>query len=245
MRFSAKRTTWLFESRSNFLGIDQIAPSNQKEQNQGHLSPLQLGRATFDILGWLPFQEFRVDVEVIRPGRTIELVQATMVSGERAVLTCRAWYLAEFDTADVAAIEERRILGPDEATPRDLTQLWAGGYISQIDTRQNESRRPGHSLTWLRSSTVLVAGEEQFPVAEYIARVDTANGLAVRESPEAWIFPNIDLSIRFYRTPDPAWNGFDTTVSWGATGIGLTSSVLHDIHGPVGRAEQCLTVRRA
>ena len=39
------------------------------------------------------------------------------------------------------------------------------------------------------------------------------------------------------------WVGFDTQVAFGPTGLGLTSSVLHDIEGPVGRAQQMLTVR--
>ncbi|MBF6247996.1 thioesterase family protein, partial [Nocardia elegans] len=39
------------------------------------------------------------------------------------------------------------------------------------------------------------------------------------------------------------WTGLDTTVTWGADGQWLTSTVLHDIHGPVGRVEQILTVR--
>ena len=41
----------------------------------------------------------------------------------------------------------------------------------------------------------------------------------------------------------PGWVGFDTQVAFGPTGLGLTSSVLHDIEGPVGRAQQMLTVR--
>jgi hypothetical protein len=37
--------------------------------------------------------------------------------------------------------------------------------------------------------------------------------------------------------------GLDTTVVFGPDGVGLTSTVLHDAHGPVGRSEQMLTVR--
>jgi hypothetical protein len=37
--------------------------------------------------------------------------------------------------------------------------------------------------------------------------------------------------------------GFDTSVSFGATGLGLTSSVIHDQDGPVGTLAQTLTVR--
>jgi hypothetical protein len=33
-------------------------------------------------------------------------------------------------------------------------------------------------------------------------------------------------------------------VSFGSDGIGLTSTVLHDLEGPFGRAEQILTIRK-
>jgi hypothetical protein len=73
--------------------------------------------------------------------------------------------------------------------------------------------------------------------------VDTANGVAVRADPTHWAFPNVDLHIDLWREPVPGWVGFDTQVAFGPTGLGLTSSVLHDIEGPVGRAQQMLTVR--
>ena len=65
----------------------------------------------------------------------------------------------------------------------------------------------------------------------------------MRESPDHWLFPNLDLTIHLYRTPVAGWVGLDTTVTFGPTGLGLTSSALHDTLGPVGRAEQILTVR--
>ena len=37
--------------------------------------------------------------------------------------------------------------------------------------------------------------------------------------------------------------GFDTTVSFGPDGLGLTRSVLHDAWGPFGTMSQILTVR--
>ena len=70
-----------------------------------------------------------------------------------------------------------------------------------------------------------------------------ANGVAVRERPEDWLFPNLDLTIHLYRQPEGEWVGLDTSVIFGSGGHGLTSSALHDASGPVGRAEQTLTLR--
>ena len=51
---------------------------------------LVTGRIAFDILGVVPLGEVEVHVEVVRPGRTIELLEAVAVSGKRAVLRARA-----------------------------------------------------------------------------------------------------------------------------------------------------------
>jgi hypothetical protein len=76
-----------------------------------------------------------------------------------------------------------------------------------------------------------------------VGLVDTANGTGVRRSPREWMFPNVDLTLHLHRQPVGPWLGLDTSVVFGPTGQGVTSSVLHDVHGPVGRAEQVLTVR--
>lgn len=205
---------------------------------------LQLSRVSFDILGRLPFDEVEIGVEVLRPGRTIELVQATATIRGRAVITARAWYLAASDTTDVAAADIPALPQPKDCPPRDLSELWPGGYIAQLEAYQAREYCPGRGATWLTSATQLIQDEEPVDVAEYIARIDTANGIATRQLPREWAFPNVDLTVHLFRRPSGTWTGLDTSVSWGSEGIGLTSSTLHDATGPVGRAEQSLTLRR-
>ncbi|MFF2618614.1 hypothetical protein [Kitasatospora sp. NPDC058046] len=73
--------------------------------------------------------------------------------------------------------------------------------------------------------------------------VDTDNGVAVRLDPAEWIFPSVDLTVNFHRRPEDHWAGLDVSVTFGLAGRGVTSTVLHDIHGSVGRAEQTHTIR--
>ncbi len=100
-----------------------------------------------------------------------------------------------------------------------------------------------HLDIWIRTDVTLVEGVDVSPTAAYLGLVDTANGIAVREDPRRWMFPNLDLVVHLFREPAGGWVGFDTTVVFGAEGLGVTSSALHDVHGPVGRAEQVLTIR--
>ena len=65
----------------------------------------------------------------------------------------------------------------------------------------------------------------------------------VRTAPEDVAFPNVDLTAHLFAAPADGWLGLDTTVSFGAGGVGLTTSVVHDERGPIGTSSQCLTVR--
>ena len=64
-----------------------------------------IGRITFDILGTTAIDEFDVRVEVVRPGRTIELLEAVADARGRPFVRARAWRLQREDTAEVAGGE--------------------------------------------------------------------------------------------------------------------------------------------
>ncbi|MEV7601905.1 thioesterase family protein [Kitasatospora sp. NPDC089797] len=203
---------------------------------------LALARISYDILGLIALDELEITVETLRPGRTIELVEAVASIAGRAVVRARAWYLAEQDTSAVAGTHDEPLPAPEEFEPWPMGEQWPGGYIASVEVRRR-STAPGRAAAWLSTPLELVAGEPSGPHAAFTALVDTANGIAVREQPTAWMFPNTDLTIHFHRRPGGRWTGLDTRVSFGPSGHGVTSTVLHDVHGPVGRAEQILTVR--
>ncbi|WP_037569906.1 thioesterase family protein [Phaeacidiphilus oryzae] len=208
-------------------------------------SPLVLGRISYDILGRLALEECEIAVETLRPGRTIELVEAVVLIGGRAAVRARAWYLSTEDTEAVAGGAEPRLPAPETLESWDLGAVWPGGYIASLDVRPVGPPRPGRTTAWVRSGLDLVAGEPCSPLASFVTLIDTANGIAVRESPTEWMFPNLDLTVHLHRSPEGGWTGLETTVAFGPTGQGITSTVLHDVSGPVGRAEQILTVRPA
>jgi len=204
---------------------------------------LQLSRITYDILGLIPLAESHVRVRTLRAGRTIELVEATMGVAGRDVVRATAWRLSKQDTAVVEGGEIPPVAGPDTLPHWPFHSVWKGGYISTMDGRKDDASRPGRGWAWIRSGVHLLQGEQVSATAQFLRLVDTANGIATREDPRQWMFPNIDLTVHLMREPAGEWIGFDTTVSFGPTGLGLTSSWLHDENGPVGRVEQALTVR--
>ncbi|MFC5928818.1 thioesterase family protein [Cryobacterium melibiosiphilum] len=203
----------------------------------------ELGRISFDILGFLAADACTVTVETIRPGRTIELLEATVTIAGRAAVLARAWYIATAETSTVAGGDTVPMVSPDRCIPWTMTDTWPGGFVASLEMQAVAPPVAGRVSAWLRTDIALVAGEPSSAHASFIALVDTANGVAVREHPTEWMFPNLDLTIHLHRQPTGAWVGLDTSVTFGPAGHGLTSSVLHDELGPIGRAEQILTVR--
>jgi hypothetical protein len=205
---------------------------------------LQLSRVSFDILGKLSREVYTIEVRIVRPGRTIELLEATAEVGGRAVARARGWMLQPSDTSEVAAGAPPALPGPNTAGRSwGLRNLWMGRYIDTLDIRTVGEAQRGRTTAWISSPVELLAGEHD-PVASYVALVDTANGVAARTPPAEWMFPNVDLTIQFHRVPAGPWVGLDTTQIFGPTGLGLTTTVLHDENGAVGVANQSLTVRR-
>jgi hypothetical protein len=207
---------------------------------------MRMARISYEILGLIPGGEFRIDTTTLRPGRTIELVQAELVAGGRTAIRATGWRMLTSDTGAVAAVEDAIIPGPDECKPYDGSAVWPGGYIRSLEMRVAEGHRPGAGKVWLRTGHPLTDRADSADFARLMGMVDTANGIAARVPPgkDSYAFPNLDLQIHMYRRPEGEWLGLDNAVSFGTDGIGLTSTVLHDCQGPFGRAEQILTLRR-
>ena len=203
---------------------------------------LVVGRLSYDILGTVPVEEFDVDVEVLRPGRTIELVEAVLTHRGRAGVRLRAWLMEPRDTTAVAGTAHEPIPGPDETRSWDPTTVWPGGFIGTAEVRRHQ-HAPGRATYWVRTDVGLVEEEETSALSRAAGLLDIANGMTVRAAPTDVLFPNVDLTAHFFAQPQGAWLGFDTTVSFGGAGVGLTTTVLHDESGPIGTSSQCLTVR--
>ncbi|HHU09218.1 MAG TPA: thioesterase family protein [Intrasporangiaceae bacterium] len=208
---------------------------------------MMLSRISYDILGIIGLGETDVHVETIRPGRTIELIEATLTTGDRPAIRARAWRLQTSDTAAVAGGTAEPLPGHEDpaAVPvwGEQSQTWPGGFINSLDIRRPVPAQQGRGTVWQRTEYGLVDGEESTDTARFLLHADTANGMGVRADPRQWMFPNVDLTVHFWRRPVYAWVGVDTQVVFGADGVGVTSAVLHDGLGAVARTEQSLTIR--
>ena len=206
---------------------------------------LRMARISLDIHGVIHAGELEVHTRMVRPGRTIELIEAEMVCQGRTAIVARAWRLKTLDSALVAAVEDRLVAHPEDLPEWKGMSPWPGGFIESLDFRVEPGHRPGRGVVWLRSLREMVEGTPTSDLVRLMGMVDTANGVAPRVAPgpASWMFPNVDLQIHMHRAPVGEWLGLAARQTYGTDGIGLTSAVLHDVEGPFGRSEQILTVR--
>lgn len=203
---------------------------------------LVIGRLSYDILGTIPVGEMDIAVRVVRAGRTIELVEATLSHNGRDTVLLRAWLMVTAPTAALAGTTLTPIPRRADMPAWSPTAVWPGGFIASADAYRQQLE-PGRAAYWVRPKVPLIRDEAVSSLARAAGLIDIANGFTVRAAPEEVAFPNIDLTAHFFAHPTGEWIGFDTSVSFGPSGVGLTHSVLHDESGPIGSMSQILTVR--
>lgn len=206
---------------------------------------MRMARVSLDILGIIHGGDIEITTRMVRPGKTIELIEAEMLCQGRTAIVARAWRLKTHDSTAVAGIEDPTVTHPEDLPAWDGMDMWPGGYIEQLEFRVEPGLRLGRGMVWMRNPNAMVDGVPSGDMVRLLGMVDTANGVAPRVAPgpESWMFPNVDLQIHMHRRPTGEWLGISSQQTYGTDGIGLTSAVLHDVEGPFGRSEQILTVR--
>ena len=209
---------------------------------------MRIARISLDILGLIPLDDFTITTRCIRPGKTIELIESVMSSRGRDCIIARAWRLLTQDTSSIAGLEDKRAPHqPADLPTWDDMKGWPGGFINSVRLVAEPDRRAGKGMVWITNDLQMVAGVPTTDLVHLLGLVDTANGVVPRLglglANAEWMFPNTDLQIHMHRLPKGRWLGIEAVQQYGADGIGVTSAILHDVHGPFGRSEQILTIR--
>lgn len=216
-----------------------------------HFAPrehMRIARISFDILGRIPLNDTAITTRFVRSGRTIELLESVLSVQGRDCIVARAWRLLTQDTSAIFGIEDSKSeFSPSDLPEWDEMHRWPGGFIKTLKLYSVPNRRPGRGMVWVTTDVEMVAGEPTSDLTALMGLVDTANGIVPRLGlgldDADWMFPNTDLQVHLFRAPIGRNLGIEAVQQFGGDGIGLTSAILHDIHGPFGRSEQILTVR--
>lgn len=208
-------------------------------------APMAISRVTVEILGPVPVAEVEVTAEVVRPGRSVELLRARMSAGGRAVAECAAWRVVVSDTTAVRTGDGPALPGPEAGEPMPRPEGWGPGYLDAMEWRALSGSLgvPGPATVWGRQRVDLVAGEPPSPLQRLLVLADSGNGVSGLLDPRRWFFINTELTVHPHREPEGEWIGMDAHTVIGARGTGTAHTVLHDRSGPVARGAQALLVR--
>lgn len=233
---------WSLEEQHIGPALGLLVHAVESDRDARRADGLVIGRLSYDILGTIPVGKMQIDVRLVRPGRTIELVEATLSHDGRDTVLLRAWLMVSGDTTRIAGSTLPPIPARSSMPAWSPTEVWPGGFIASADSFRQQIE-PGRAAYWVRPKVSLIRDEQVSALARAAGLIDIANGFTIRAAPEDVAFPNIDLTAHFFAQPQGEWLGFDTSVSFGPGGVGLTHSVLHDQSGPIGAMSQILTVR--
>ena len=134
---------------------------------------MRVARISMDFLGPLPRAVVRVETRLVRPGKRVQLSEATMWAGDREVATARVWHLATTGAApdaDGAGGLDGGSSSSQVGVPADLPEPQPQRYFSAEGTwgygRATEWRMlsggfggtTGSGDVWTRLRIPLIAG---------------------------------------------------------------------------------------
>jgi hypothetical protein len=213
--------------------LEQVAPR----------ADVMVARVTVEILGAIPTGELTVTARMARPGRSVELVEATLTAGGRDVARASAWRVRRTEGVDVPPRAPQAPPLPEVSDERVLPG-WESGYLQALEWRwaAGHIMHKGPATGWARMRYPLLPGEEPSPLTRVLVLADSGNGASSELDIADWHFINPELTVHLHREAVGEWVCLDarTTVSDG--GVGLATSYLSDLSGPLGVGAQTLLV---
>jgi hypothetical protein len=208
--------------------------------------PMRIGRVTYEILRPVPIAPLRIEAEVERGGRRVQMLSASLFAGDDEVMRSRAWRLRVEDVdLDAEFPREPPGHGPGDGKPMPFFPTGVtSGYHTAVDYLfvRGSFLELGPATVWMRSRVPVVAGEELTPLQRVLVAADSGNGVSATLDWRRFLFINVDLTVHLHRPPAGEWVCLDALTTPEADGIGLADAALYDEGGPIGRASQTLLV---
>ena len=201
----------------------------------------------FEILRPVPIGEVRVESKVLRPGKKVQLVEASLSNEGGELMRATAWLLRESEVempAEAVQLDDPPPPPEQGWVPEFFPTGEEVGYHSAMELKAVAGAflELGPATFWLRMRQPLVAGEEPTPLQRALVAADVGNGISAVLDYHEYVFINVDLTVHFERMPEGEWVCVDAITRPRPSGIGTAESVLSDERGRIGRAAQSLLI---
>jgi acyl-coenzyme A thioesterase PaaI-like protein len=208
---------------------------------------LRLARMTYEFVRPVPIGELSVEVELVRPGRRVSLLDASLLDSQGTEVTrARAQLLRPSELGE-SPLSPPPFPGPEQGRENDFPGSRGPNFATEameIRFVEGSFREPGPATAWFRLRRPLVAGEATSGLELIAAVGDFGNGIASVLSWEEHVFINPDLTLYVEREPIGEWVALQAETRIGRGSVAVAESVLWDEQGRIARGTQALLVAR-
>jgi hypothetical protein len=206
---------------------------------------MHVARITVELLRPVPLEPLSLAVRMVRPGRKVQLVEATLSTDAHDVARALALRIRRIDLPipDGLPMDTETVGPPERGKSLAMTKNFYDGFHNRaVEHRfvRGTFREAGGSTDWIRLTVPLIEGEATSPLCRVAAVADFGNGISGVLPPERFTYINPDLTISLHRYPRDEWVCLDARTRVERNGVGMAESRLFDRDGPIGRAVQCL-----
>lgn len=220
---------------------------------ENHPEPgFRIARLTVEFLGTIPRSDVQVTTEVVRDGRRIRLIEATMTSGGKKVALARAWQIATgpdglLEGAEFKGAKEVEVPALPDPQPQGGFGRPGWGYGESVEGRRIRGayRGTGYAQVWMRPLIPLVAGEKMHPLDRVLVVADSANGVSARLEMSEWLYVPPAVTVTLHRYPEDEWVLISARSDLASDGVGSTTGTLSDSSGSIGSVTQPLLIAPA
>jgi Thioesterase-like superfamily len=168
---------------------------------------LSLARVTYEFMRPVPVGPVEVSAEVVRPGRRVQLLEASILADGVEVVRARALQIHAADAGGGAGENVPPPPGPEHGQPATLRlphrPMFAFDAIEIVFVEGTWGRGPCQA--WFRLRSPIVAGEEPSPLQRLAAAGDFGNGISATLSWDDYLYINPDLTLYVEREPVGEW----------------------------------------
>lgn len=205
----------------------------------------QVARISLEILRPVPIGPVHVEARLARPGRSVQMVEATLRDEENELMLARAWRIrtSRLELPPEVAGGPEPPPGPELGSQPEFFETGQDvGFHTAMEWRSLAGgfRDPGPAKVWIRMRDPLLAGEDPSPLQRTLIAADLGNGISAVLDWRRHLFINVDLSVHLERMPEGEWICLDAVTLPHEHGIGTAESILFDRQGRIGRAAQSL-----
>jgi hypothetical protein len=203
-----------------------------------------VSRLTVELLRPVGRVPLSVRSRLVRPGRKVQIVEASLWNGEQEVARATALRIRRAEVQVPEPHDELPHPGPDDLDAWSGTWSRTDAYhVLGVEVRGpalGEESGPG--WCWFQLRLPLVPEEEPSPLVRICAAADFPNGISYVVDPRKMAFVNPDLTLYVLRPPVDNWVMVDARTWLESSGTGVAEGALYDRRGRIGRSMQGLLV---